>query len=151
MEHVEDAKKCVKEISRVIKPGGLVYVTCPNRIAPQIVLHDGHYALPFESLLPRKLADIYVRATGRASKTYVPFQPTFPKMIRVFKNEGIKLYSIELTLKLKSFHNPLPQDRAGKIKQKIAKNLPGLVDLYAKHTYLKWICPLWRFVGVKTE
>lgn len=151
IEHVEDAKKCVKEISRVLKPKGLLYVTCPNRISPQIVMHDGHYALPFESLLPRKLADIYVRAMGRASKTYVPFQPTFPKMISVFEKEGIKLYSIELSQKLKSFYNPQPQDPTGKIKQKIAKNLPGLVDLYAKHMYLKWICPLWRFIGVKTK
>lgn len=151
IEHVEDAEKCVKEVSRVIKPGGLIYVTCPNRIAPIIVARDGHYALPFESLLPRKLADIYVRATGRATKTYVPFQPLFPKMIRVFKNEGIDLYSIELSLKLKSFHDPPPEDATRKIKQKISKTLPGLVDFYAKHIYLKWICPLWRFIGVKTE
>nr|MDO8090772.1 class I SAM-dependent methyltransferase [Candidatus Sigynarchaeota archaeon] len=149
IEHVEDAEKCVKEISRVLKPGGLVYVTCPNRIAPLIVLRDGHYALPFESLLPRKLADIYVRATGRATKTYVPFQPTFPKMIHIFKREGIDLYSIELSLKLKSFHEPSPNEAGRKIKQKISKKLPGLVELYAKHFYLKWICPLWRFIGIK--
>ncbi|MBS7249337.1 MAG: class I SAM-dependent methyltransferase [Candidatus Freyarchaeota archaeon] len=149
IEHVEDAEKCVKEISRVLKPRGLVYVTCPNRIAPIIVMRDGHYALPLESLLPRKLADIYVRAMGRAQKTYVPFQPTFPKMIHVFKKEGIKLYSLELSLKIKSFHNPPPGEAGGKIKQKISKILPGIVDLYAKHFYLKWICPLWRFVGIK--
>ncbi|MBS7287779.1 MAG: class I SAM-dependent methyltransferase [Candidatus Freyarchaeota archaeon] len=149
IEHVKDAKRCSEEISRALKRGGALYITCPNRIAPLIVARDGHYGLPLQSLMPKKLADAYVRAARRAVHDNVPYQPTFTGLVERFRKLGIELYSVELSMQFKSFHEPQNQKLVSKIKKTVAKYLPGVVEVYSKHFFLKWFTPLWRFIGVK--
>lgn len=67
IEHVGDRgaqQHHVEEVVRVLRPGGLVYVAVPHRW--QLV--ENHYRLPFLSWLPVRLADRYVRLTGRAPR-----------------------------------------------------------------------------------
>lgn len=64
IEHVGDARAQlahVTEIARVLAPGGLVYLAAPNRWFPW----EAHYRLPFLGWLPRKVADAWMRSTGR--------------------------------------------------------------------------------------
>lgn len=151
IEHVREAGKCSEEISRTLKRGGFLYITCPNRIAPLIVARDGHYGLPLQSLMPKKLADAYVRAARRAVHDNVPYQPTFTGLVERFRKLGIKLYSVELSMKLKSFYEPQGRKLSSRVKRIIARCFPGLVEVYAKHFFLKWFTPLWRFIGVKED
>ncbi|GEM_PF-936856 len=151
IEHVNNAEKCSEEISRVLKNRGKLYITCPNRIAPLIVARDGHYGLPLQSLMPKKLADAYVRAARRAVHDNVPYQPTFTGLVERFRKLGITLYSVELSLKLKSFFDSKDNGVLSKVKRAIAKVFPGLVEIYSRHFFLKWFTPLWRFIGVKTR
>jgi ubiquinone/menaquinone biosynthesis C-methylase UbiE len=65
-EHVPDAQRMLDEIRRVLKPGGLCYFAAENRIR----LWDGHYNLPLVTLLPKPVADLYVRVTGRGQRRY---------------------------------------------------------------------------------
>jgi ubiquinone/menaquinone biosynthesis C-methylase UbiE len=65
-EHVPDAGKMLDEIDRVLKPGGLCYFAAENRLR----WWDGHYNLPLVTVLPRPLANIYVRLTGRGTSRY---------------------------------------------------------------------------------
>jgi ubiquinone/menaquinone biosynthesis C-methylase UbiE len=65
-EHVPDAQRMLDEIRRVLKPGGLCYFAAENRIR----LWDGHYNLPLVTLLPKPIADLYVRVTGRGQRRY---------------------------------------------------------------------------------
>jgi SAM-dependent methyltransferase len=67
IEHVggRDAQRGhVREIARVLAPGGVAYVAAPHRWR----LIENHYRLPLLSWLPARLADRYVRATGRADR-----------------------------------------------------------------------------------
>ncbi|MEX2706495.1 MAG: class I SAM-dependent methyltransferase [Candidatus Freyrarchaeum guaymaensis] len=138
IEHLEKPEKLVREISRILKRNGLLYITCPNKMSPRLIWEDNHYFLPFIVLLPRKLADVYVRATSRGEKTEVLFLPTYSKLVKMFKNVGIRLYSFELQNKINSFKNA-----------SVYKKLPGLINFYCKHVYLKWISPFWIFIGRK--
>jgi ubiquinone/menaquinone biosynthesis C-methylase UbiE len=65
-EHVPDAQKMIDEIHRVLRPGGLCYFAAENRVR----VWDGHYDLPFVTMLPGPIADLYVRATGRGQRRY---------------------------------------------------------------------------------
>jgi ubiquinone/menaquinone biosynthesis C-methylase UbiE len=56
-EHLPNPEKMVAEIERVLKPGGVVFFSGPNRFR----LIEDHYHLPLLSLLPRWLADPYLR------------------------------------------------------------------------------------------
>ncbi len=62
-EHVPDADRLLAEIYRVLKPGGVCYFAAGNRIN----LMEPHHRLPFLSVLPRPLAHIYMRVSGKGS------------------------------------------------------------------------------------
>jgi SAM-dependent methyltransferase len=56
-EHVADAAALAQEIHRVLKPGGVVFFSGPNRLAWM----EEHYKLPLLAWLPRNVANHYLR------------------------------------------------------------------------------------------
>ena len=69
LEHVADAPGVLREMHRVLRPGGTALTTVPNRHA----FRDPHYHLPFINWLPRSLAEVIVERAGR-SKAGGPLQ-----------------------------------------------------------------------------
>lgn len=65
-EHVPDAKKLMREIYRVLKPAGVCYFAAGNRLN----VHEHHYNLPFLSVIPRSLAHVYIKASGKGTFYY---------------------------------------------------------------------------------
>jgi ubiquinone/menaquinone biosynthesis C-methylase UbiE len=61
-EHVPDASRMMAEIFRVLKPGAVCYFAAANRL----VWTEPHYGLPLLSVLPRRLAHVYIRLAGKA-------------------------------------------------------------------------------------
>jgi len=64
VEHVGDKRAQLlhlKELRRVLRPDGRGYLAVPNRW----MLVEPHYRLPFLSWLPSRLADAYVRRSGK--------------------------------------------------------------------------------------
>ena len=77
-EHVVDADAVMKDIRRVLRPDGVVYLGLGNRLG----IVEPHYKLPFLSWLPKSAADRYIRATGKASSYYESFR-TRPNLRRM--------------------------------------------------------------------
>ena len=65
-EHVPSAKMLMREIYRVLRPGGVCYFAAGNRLA----VMEPHYRLPFLSIVPPPLAHKYLRMLGRGSHYY---------------------------------------------------------------------------------
>ena len=65
-EHVPDAAMMMAEIYRVLKTGGVCYFTAGNRLN----IIEPHYHLPFLSVVPRPLAHLYVKWSGKGSHYY---------------------------------------------------------------------------------
>lgn len=61
-EHVPDPQKMMDEIYRVLRPNGTCYFAAGNRL----MWNEPHYNLPLLALLPRPLAHIYVKWSGKA-------------------------------------------------------------------------------------
>lgn len=65
-EHVPDAKRLLLDIRRVLKPGGVCYFAAGNRL----MLMEPHYRLPLLSIIPKQLAHLYLRLSGKGSHYY---------------------------------------------------------------------------------
>jgi SAM-dependent methyltransferase len=61
LEHVSDQAAVVKEALRVTKPGGVIYLACPNYLR----FYESHYKIWFVPLMPKTLASWYLRLRGR--------------------------------------------------------------------------------------
>ncbi len=53
----------IDEIYRVLRPNGVCYFAANNRF----MWNEPHYNLPLLSAIPRPLAHLYIRMTGKAS------------------------------------------------------------------------------------
>ncbi len=90
IEHVTNQDKLLHEINRLLKKDGICYITSPNKLWPL----EPHLKLPFLSILPRKIADAYVRLTGKGQcydiypMTYSQFNK---KLKKLFKLENFTL------------------------------------------------------------
>ena len=60
----DDAERLMAEIKRVLKPGGYCFFAGVNKYA----LWEAQYRLPFLSFLPKRLADLFVRAARRGDR-----------------------------------------------------------------------------------
>lgn len=60
LEHVQDVAQVLKEVFRVLQPGGFFYAEVPNNLFP----FEAHYKMVWFPMMPKKLAKIYVKARG---------------------------------------------------------------------------------------
>lgn len=77
IEHVQDVRKCLREMLRVLRPGGMIFLRAPDY---SLSTFEGHYRLPWLPMFPRALARLYLRVLGRplsglAAINYVASSP----------------------------------------------------------------------------
>jgi len=150
-EHVENPRLMLKEIYRVLKPDGILFINNPNKLWPI----ETHYKLPFLSYFPASIANWYVRITGRADRyddIHLPTYGVFKKSIEEFFN----IQDITFDLVTEYRKNKLQKERGviilltGTFLQMIGplERLPILSLFYSAFmSLLKRISIGWVFIG----
>ncbi len=93
LEHVPNRAKLIPEYSRVLRPGGVLYLAFPNLLSIRNVLRDPHYHLFGVTLLPLPLARWYTRL--RRGKNYdVEILPVQPLVARLCKAHGVAVFEV---------------------------------------------------------
>jgi SAM-dependent methyltransferase len=116
-EHVPKPERLVDEIHRVLKKSGFCYFGAGNRL----VLKEKHYHLYFLSWLPKPLANIYMRITGKGEGYYEDLRTYFglKKLVKRFE-------IVDFTLKI--IKDPKKYDATEMIKEgSIITKLPGFL------------------------
>jgi hypothetical protein len=88
IEHVGDYPaqgEHLGEIRRVLRDDGVLYLATATRW----LVMEPHYRLPFLSWLPRRGADVYLRATGRGHD-YDCYLPTHRRLRQALADLGFK-------------------------------------------------------------
>jgi len=65
-EHVPDPTRMMGEILRVLAPGGVCYFAATNRLC----IVEQHYFLPFLSIIPVRMANVYLRLARKGDHYY---------------------------------------------------------------------------------
>ena len=130
-EHVPDAQRMLDEIHRVLRPGGFCFFAVENRLR----VWDGHYNLPFVTVLPRPLANLYVRVTGRGQRRYETHRTLWglKRLVRAFEITDYTRAVVRDPEKFEATDMIWP----GSPKQKAA-NVILTIAYWASPTYL-WI------------
>jgi len=98
-EHVQNPYQLADEIRRVLKPGGAIFFSGPNRFA----LIEEHYHLPLLSWLPRSVANAYMRLTRRGH-AYDIHPLSYGQLRRLWRGFKIHDFTPQLLYHPKHYH-----------------------------------------------
>jgi ubiquinone/menaquinone biosynthesis C-methylase UbiE len=92
LEHVTDREGTLREIGRVLRPGGLLYMVTPKPFSLYSLWNDPHYDLAGLVLLPRRLQILYFeKIRGGGEGTYdVGVIPTRWRLRRLLRAAGFE-------------------------------------------------------------
>lgn len=133
-EHVVDPEAVLAELRRVLSPTGVLYLGLMNRLGPI----EPHYRLPFLSYLPPKLADSYVRTTGRAEH-YHERSRTRPGLRRMLRDFRVWDYTLPVLAEPERFAS------TDVVSPKVTKIPPGVLRA------LLPIIPTYVWAAAKTD
>lgn len=88
LEHVYDPPRLMREVARVVKPGGLVFIGATNRCSIANLLTDPHYRAPFVPLMSKKLATWYIVTVLKYSNSFNVEKYFFPNQLRRIINDA---------------------------------------------------------------
>ncbi|MDP3276062.1 MAG: methyltransferase domain-containing protein [Deltaproteobacteria bacterium] len=109
IEHCSDSTQCLREIARVLAPGGIAYVYGPNRFAPEWFVKDPHYGLALASVLSHNLGKRYVE-WRRGRKGYdVGVFPVGSQVVRTLTRAGLVIEDSTAQSTLRTWHARAPR------------------------------------------
>jgi 2-polyprenyl-3-methyl-5-hydroxy-6-metoxy-1,4-benzoquinol methylase len=93
LEHVLDPRAAIQNIGELLRPGGIVHISVPNKFGIRQILADDHWQLPGITLLSRRQSiEYWMRVTGRPAGEYdIGFLPS-----EKFYRHGFRTWGVEL-------------------------------------------------------
>ncbi len=133
-EHVPDPARMFDEIFRVLRNGGVCYFSAGNRL----MWNEPHYDLPLLSVLPRPLAHVYIRLSGKA-RFYHEKHLSYWGLKSLVRRFSIHDYTARLVTEQERFHTGY-MIRPGSTKARVAGTIlrlaywafPGYIWLLRK-------------------
>jgi SAM-dependent methyltransferase len=113
LEHVRQRETLLAEAVRVLRRGGVLYLSFPNLLSIRNVLNDPHYQLFGVVLLPLALARRYTR-WRRGHDYEVEILPPAPAIARLCAGLGVPVYAVNASERVLLDKMESPQDIRGR-------------------------------------
>jgi 2-polyprenyl-3-methyl-5-hydroxy-6-metoxy-1,4-benzoquinol methylase len=91
IEHVNSHEKALKEIIRVLRPGGMLFLDGPNRMGIKYFIRDPHYRMFGVSVLSHSLGKFYVTKIRKYPAYYVGTFPVASTIGNMLNNLGVDI------------------------------------------------------------
>jgi 2-polyprenyl-3-methyl-5-hydroxy-6-metoxy-1,4-benzoquinol methylase len=96
LEHVASQERTIAEIARVLRRGGMTYLSFPNRLSPHNLVRDPHYHLPGISVLPRRWASACVSILRpSADRCCVWSLPIASRVVSRLHRDGLRVVRVQ--------------------------------------------------------
>ena len=129
LEHVTDRRGTLREIRRVLRPGGLLYMVTPKPLSLYSLWNDPHYDLAGLVLLPRRLQIWYFeQVRGGGEGTYdVGVIPTRWRLRRLLREARLRPVVAPRELWVSYLRDRIsrPQEVRPGLKRRLASYLGG--------------------------
>lgn len=152
IEHIENLHKLYKEVIRVLKANGMIYLSTPNRFSIINIISDPHWGTPIISILNRKLLQKFFIRYFRKSefnRKDIPQLLSLKRLwnlfsdrfeIKIMTNFSVdELFRENKGIVWSDFHlsliNLLKRIKADKIVRRISNNDYGFVNKYLTPTF----------------
>lgn len=109
LEHVPDPRLILQQICRALAPGGMIYISTPNRFSCINAVSDPHWSLPVVSLLPRGGVRLFVKTLcrrDRRQRSDWPALLSLRQLNRILSANGIEFTFVNTFVARKLFQNP---------------------------------------------
>ena len=93
LEHVPRRRAFIAELARVLRPGGVLYLSFPNLLSWSNFVRDPHYQLAGVTALPLPVARWYTRLR-RGWNYEVEVLPIAPWVARRCARQGVRMFSV---------------------------------------------------------
>lgn len=104
IEHVDSVAATIREMVRVTRPGGQIYVHTPNAWS----WYEGHYKVHWVPFLPQAAGRLYLRLQGRPTDYLVTLRRLTPRgLAREFRRQGVR--------DLRFFDHETPRESIGRL------------------------------------
>jgi len=150
IEHVPKQQALLREICRVLKDSGFLYLATPSKTSIRNILRDPHYLLPAYDVLPQNFAQKYVHAIRKFHHPVDAVRLLSYKQLRKMEHEermSLQMISSPTNFKLvvekqiQTTHNP--------IKKVILRLLHWGATKLGKAFFILFYMDGWDFVGTK--
>lgn len=152
IEHIENLHQLYKEVVRVLKADGMIYLSTPNRLSIINFISDPHWGTPIISILNRKLLRKYFIRYFRKSefnRKDIPQLLSLKRLwnlfsdrfeIKIMTNFSVdELFRENKGIVWSDFHlsliNLLKRIKADKIVRRISNNNYGFANKYLTPTF----------------